>query len=122
MAYTQAEIDALKSAIASGALTVKFDDLTTTYRDLDEMNEILGNMEKEVNEGKNFANLRQIFNSMILAAWYKETLKESLLGQVYVDQNKVAGIDADDKSVKEKIYQQYIESFKKGVYKETPAP
>ncbi len=50
MAYTQTEIDTLKSAIASGALTVRFDDLTTTYRDLDEMSEILGKMEKEVNE------------------------------------------------------------------------
>ena len=47
MAYTQVEIDALKSAIASGALTVKYDDLTTTYRSLDEMTKILGDMEKE---------------------------------------------------------------------------
>ncbi|VAX34971.1 hypothetical protein MNBD_UNCLBAC01-712 [hydrothermal vent metagenome] len=73
-------------------------------------------IEKEVNQGKNFANLRQIYNSMILAAWYKQNLKESLLGQVYVDQNRIKGVDVEDKDIKQKIYQQYLEAFKKGVY------
>jgi len=49
---------------------------------------ILPEIEKEVNQGKNFASLRQIYNAMILAAWYKNNLKESLLGKVYVDQGK----------------------------------
>ncbi len=73
-------------------------------------------IEKEVNEGENFANLRQIYHSLILAAWYKRTLKESLLGQQYVDQNKVKGIDLEDKEIKQKIYEQYLKVFKKGVY------
>ncbi len=77
---------------------------------------LIPEIEREVNEGKNFANLRQIYNSMILAVWYKKNLKESLLGQVYVDQNKVKGVDVEDKEVKQKIYQQYLEAFKKGVY------
>jgi len=41
---------------------------------------LLPEIEKEVNEGKNFANLRQMYNSMLLATWYKKNLKESLLG------------------------------------------
>jgi hypothetical protein len=53
---------------------------------------IIPAIEKEVNEGKNFANLRQIYNSMILAAWYKKNLKESILGKVYMDSNKTNGI------------------------------
>jgi len=77
---------------------------------------LLPEIEREVNEGKNFALLRQIYNSLILAIWYKKRLKDSLLGQVYVDQSKVKGVDADDPNVKEKIYQQYIEAFKQGVY------
>ncbi len=77
---------------------------------------IIPEIEREVNEGKNFTNLRQIYQSMILATWYKMNLKESLLGQIYVDQNKLIGIDLDDKNVKDKIYAQYIEAFKKGVY------
>ncbi|MBI5149617.1 MAG: hypothetical protein HZA28_02440 [Candidatus Omnitrophica bacterium] len=83
---------------------------------------IIPAIETEVNEGKTFANLRQIYNSVILAAWYKQKLKvgnareRSLLGQIYVDQSKTAGVDLKDKTVNEKIYNQYLEAFKKGVY------
>lgn len=77
---------------------------------------LLPEIEKEVNEGKNFANLRQIYHSMILATWYKKNLKESLLGKIYIDRNKVVGIDIEDKQIKDKIYDQYLEAFKKGVY------
>src|SRR5208282_4302444 len=31
---------------------------------------------KEVNEGKNFAQLRQVYNSLILATWYKKKIKD----------------------------------------------
>ena len=77
---------------------------------------IIPAIEKEVNEGKNFAQLRQVYNSLILATWYKKNLKQSVLGKVYVDQNKTKGVETDDKSAKEKIYNQYLEAFKKGVY------
>jgi len=77
---------------------------------------ILPEIEKEVNGGKNFANLRQIFNSMILATWYKKSLRESLLGEAYVNQNKIQGIALQDKRVKQKIYKRYVEAFEKGVY------
>ncbi|VAX36895.1 hypothetical protein MNBD_UNCLBAC01-1386 [hydrothermal vent metagenome] len=77
---------------------------------------LLPEIEKEINEGKIFANLRQIYNSMLLATWYKSALQESLLGQIYMDQNKVKGVDVEDKQIKQKIYDQYVESFKKGVY------
>ena len=77
---------------------------------------LLPEIEKEVNEGKNFANLRQIYNAGVLATWYKLRLKDSLLGQVYVDKNKVSGIDMADKSDKLKIYDQYVAAFKKGAY------
>ena len=71
---------------------------------------------KEVNENKNFAKLRQVYNSLILAAWYKKKIKDSILSQVYSDKNKVAGVNIDDPQEKEKIYQQYLKAFKKGVY------
>ncbi|MEW5895824.1 MAG: hypothetical protein AB1650_08760 [Candidatus Omnitrophota bacterium] len=77
---------------------------------------IIPAIEKEVNEGKTFANLRQIYNASILATWYKQNLKASLLGQKYVDKNKVAGVDIADKDARFKIYDQYIEAFRKGVY------
>ncbi len=71
---------------------------------------------KEVNEGKNFAQLRQIYNSLILAAWYKKKIKDSILSQVYVDKNKVAGVNIDDPNEKQIIYERYLEAFKKGTY------
>ncbi len=77
---------------------------------------ILPKIEKEVNEGKNFAQVRQIYNSVILATWYKKALKESLLGQIYTDKSKVAGVETDDKEMKQRIYEQYLAAFKKGVY------
>lgn len=73
-------------------------------------------LEKEVNEGKNFAPLRQVYYSLILATWYKRKVKESILGRAYVDKQKTAGIDISDKNEKEKIWQQYVEAFKKGAY------
>ena len=77
---------------------------------------ILPEIEKEVNEGKNFASLRQIYNSLVLAAWFKNSLKNSLLGKIYVDKSKVAGVDVDDRAIKDKIYDQYMLAYKKGVY------
>lgn len=77
---------------------------------------ILPELEKEVNTGKNFANLRQIFNSIILANWYKKNLQQALLNQVYADKSKVKGINLDDPSIKQQIYEQYLKAYKKGVF------
>ena len=88
---------------------------------------ILPELEKEVNTGKNFANLRQIYSGMILATWYKHELKDSLLGKIYANQAKVQGvtgfkstdsgiITSQAKQSQERIYQQYLRAFKKGVF------
>ncbi|MFH0753440.1 MAG: hypothetical protein V2A70_02595, partial [Candidatus Omnitrophota bacterium] len=77
---------------------------------------ILPEIEKEVNQGKNFATLRQMFYSMILASWYKKALKDALLNQVYSNQGKTSGVLSDDPKVGEKIYVQYLEAYKKGVF------
>ncbi|MBF0489594.1 MAG: hypothetical protein HQL15_03115 [Candidatus Omnitrophica bacterium] len=110
---------------------------------------VIPELTKEINEGKNFAQLRQVYNSLILATWYKKKIKDSLLSQVYEDKNKVAGVGYSTSVVperfsreprglanpgsptktfgddKEAIYQQYLQAFKKGVYnyiKEEPDP
>jgi len=77
---------------------------------------ILPALRKEVNEGRNFAPVRQVYNAMILATWYKRHLKDSLFGQMYVGKNKVHGVDVNDINVKEKIFQQYLRAYKKRVY------
>lgn len=52
MAWTQTDVDRLKSAIATGALRVKygsgFDEREVIYRSLDEMKATLAMMEQEV--------------------------------------------------------------------------
>jgi len=77
---------------------------------------VIPQLTKEVNEGKNFALLRQVYDSLILATWYKKKIKDSILDQIYANKNKVAGINIDDPQEKEKIYQQYLRAFKKGVF------
>jgi len=77
---------------------------------------LLPAVEREINEGQNFALLRQIYNSMLLATWYKRNLQKSLLGQIYADKNKVKGVDLKDKHAKVKIYNRYLEAFQKGVF------
>ncbi len=77
---------------------------------------VIPELTTEVNENKNFARLRQVYDSLILATWYKNKIKDSILAQVYVNKNKVAGVNIDDPQEKEKIYQQYLRAFKKGVY------
>ncbi len=110
------------SVILSAAKDLKRDSSASPQNDTSSLGSqvireiLIPQIEEEVNQGKNFANLRQIYNSMILAVWFKKNLRESLLGQVYMDQNKVKGVDLADVQAKEKIYQQYLQSFKKGAY------
>ncbi len=77
---------------------------------------VLPAVEKEVNEGKDFAPLRQVYGAMILATWYKQALKESLLVRVYADQKKTAGVETSDKTARERIYQEYLAAFNKGAF------
>jgi len=77
---------------------------------------LIPEIEKEVNQGEIFANLRQIYNAVILASWYKDALKGSYLDQVYINQEKTVGVDYADKETNKQIYEQYVESFKVGAY------
>jgi hypothetical protein len=77
---------------------------------------LIPEIEKEVNAGKTFANLRQVYHSVILASWYKQALLNSLLGQIYVDKSKTDGVDVQDPTINQKIYDQYVEALKKGVF------
>ncbi|MBF0570915.1 MAG: hypothetical protein HQL12_03485 [Candidatus Omnitrophica bacterium] len=52
---------------------------------------VIPELTKEVNEDKNFSQLRQVYNSLILATWYKKKIKDSILAQVYIDKKKVLG-------------------------------
>ncbi len=82
---------------------------------------VIPELTREVNENKNFARLRQVYNSLILATWYKKKIKDSILLQVYADKKKVAGVmyeksGNNPRNDTELIYQRYLQAFKKGVY------
>ncbi|MCP4652550.1 MAG: hypothetical protein GY858_04105 [Candidatus Omnitrophica bacterium] len=77
---------------------------------------ILPVIENEVNYGKSFSHLRQIYHSVLLASWFKKKLKQTILNDIYVDKKKIAGVDTSDPQIKEKVYNQYLEAYKKGVY------
>ncbi|NTV29788.1 MAG: hypothetical protein HGA80_06895, partial [Candidatus Omnitrophica bacterium] len=71
-------------------------------------------LEQEINSGERFASLRQIGHALILAAWYKRRMSASLLAAVYVDHERIAGIDIDDPAEVEKIWNYYVDIFEKG--------
>ena len=48
MAYTQTQIDNLKRAYASGVLTVREGETSTTFRSLEEIKDAIREMEEEV--------------------------------------------------------------------------
>ena len=77
---------------------------------------VLPELEREVNDGRHFAPLRQMFYSMILSSWYKRAMKEALLNQVYANKAKIGGVQSTDPAAKEKIYQHYLQAYKKGVF------
>jgi hypothetical protein len=83
-------------------------------------------IEKEVNTGKHFAHLRQVYRSIILAGWFKKKLKDTILNQVYFNQKKIKGAENNDPTLKDKIYNEYVKAFNQGVYnvikKESAAP
>ena len=86
---------------------------------------ILPEIEKEINTGRDFAPLRQIYQALILAKWYKETMQNGLLNAIYTNKKKIAGINLYDPTIKEQIYQRYLKAYKKGAFnyiKEDPTP
>lgn len=89
----------------------KFQGATQIIREV-----IIPELTHEVNKGKNFSQLRQIYNSLILATWYKQKITDSILSKVFVNRNKIYGVNIDDPEEKERIYKRYLEAFKKGAY------
>ncbi|MEW5895508.1 MAG: hypothetical protein AB1650_07115 [Candidatus Omnitrophota bacterium] len=78
---------------------------------------LLPRLEEEVNNGKNFSSLRQIYNSILLAAWFKIKFKENIINKIYSETKKIKGIDFVSPEEKDKIYNSYyMKSFKDSVY------
>jgi hypothetical protein len=70
----------------------------------------------DVNFGSNFCVLRQIFASVVLATWYKQVLRRSIVADLYVDNAKTFGLGQADGTSAANIYQQYLEAYRIGVF------
>ncbi len=77
---------------------------------------VIPQLNKEVNTGENFAQLRQVYNAFILATWYKQKIHDSIFHEVYNNQNKINGLQASKDLNVDQIYQSYLQAFKKGTY------
>jgi len=77
---------------------------------------IIPAIEKEINTGKNFSQLRQMYYALILAAWYKKSFSLTPFYQNYVRQQKIKGIDTADRDFKNTLYNHYMRSFGQGIY------
>ena len=88
---------------------------------------VIPQLTREVNENRNFTQLRQVYNSLILATWYKKKIKDSILLRVYADKNKISGVQYDSTVIPAKagirykddvqgVYQEYIKAFKQGAF------
>jgi hypothetical protein len=76
---------------------------------------IIPELNTRVNESPYYADLRQVFNALILARKYKENADSVVLrdldaGAVLIDAEKSPPLDKDN------IYRAYIDSLKKGEY------
>lgn len=78
-------------------------------------NKILPAIEKDINYGKNFSKLRQVYSAVILASWFKDMFMDDIYGS-YVDRQKISGLELEDLQLKNKVYALYVDAFTKGVY------
>ena len=77
---------------------------------------VLPFIEREVNIGASFVELRRIYQSMALAAWYKRAVKNGDLTRRYRDRSITEGIAAPDPFVPEKVFQRYVRHFSSGAF------
>jgi hypothetical protein len=72
-------------------------------------------IEREANFGGNFALLRQVYASLILAMWYRQVLRRSATNEISVAPQFEIG-DEDPAVTHEGIFRQYLRSHKRGVF------
>jgi len=79
---------------------------------------ILPVIEKEVNGGAQFSQLRQMYHSVILANWFKRKFAHSLYS-FYFNSERVKGVDLGNPAMKGDVFARYAQSFNGGVYNTT---
>ena len=78
-------------------------------------NTLLPRIKKEVNKGKNFAGLRQLYSSIILAQYFKIKYSDSVYSY-YINKEQTDSINTQDASLKEDVFKMYVKAFTLGAY------
>ena len=109
-----------KLQIANGKLSNGNGNMQSAMCNLQSVNafkqHILPSIEQEVNQGKHFSQFRQAYSALIMAAWFKNKLKNTILNESFLNKSKIQGADTQDKTIREKIYNEYLKAFQQGAY------
>ncbi len=108
---TDADYQALRNGRTVGSEEESARIYTAVYREM-----VLPELRREVNSGKIFAPVRQVYNALILATWYKRHWAQGVLGTTYVGRNKVRGIDDVPLAWRNEVFDRYVRSTHEGVY------
>ena len=78
---------------------------------------IIPKLIKEINTSKRYANLRQVYYSLILAQWFKQKFqgKQGIYSQL-IDKRDLTDIISRTSWSKLSYFQQYQKSFQQGEY------
>ncbi len=108
---TDADYQALRHGRTVGSEEESARIYTAVYREM-----VLPELRREVNSGKIFAPVRQVYNALILATWYKRHWAQGVLGESFVGRNKVRGIDDVPLAWRDDVFDRYVRSTHEGVY------
>ncbi|MGA2775345.1 MAG: hypothetical protein ABSE81_04730 [Candidatus Omnitrophota bacterium] len=78
---------------------------------------VLPQLNKKINEAYGYADLRDVYNALILAHWYKEKFGSGYNSLLQTVNYKVLDdVETDYTSTPNEIYQSYLKSIKEGQY------
>ncbi len=109
------EVDEGKARIKSAPLEVKVEVKGNKKVEKWIERELIPILEEKVNKGEGYARLRQAYNSMILAQWYKRRKKPGMVFSEYIDTKaKGAGIISDEIWFKASYLEEYVRMYYRG--------
>ena len=77
---------------------------------------IIPKLTREVNSSKRYAQLRQVYYSLILAQWFKSRSQSHKVTKSQVDSKDLNGLTSKSSWSKDTYYQAYRKSFQQGEY------
>ena len=80
------------------------------------LSRIAGTVKCEVNIGERFSELRQLYNSLVLASWFKRKFRTTVYSQ-YIDSARLGELANGSEVNKDTVFDEYVKNFKEGAYR-----